>query len=530
MSRLPPVRPPPPVPTATAQGYVDDYVPKASASPSTTSSSSSSYDYSFGVALSGYDGSITHYYVSYSDPYVSGAVGVGHTDPTPTPEASKPVEGVVCDKNFPSLLSALHLDLGLRLNLMLIGINACRVTKMTSSELDVKKLGDVCTKIIRNGDLDKLTARSIRREAEEQMGLEERALDKAPYKQMVKDIVSKALEDLADSKEEKQGGSESAAEPGEESEAEAQGDSDRENGYSTDDRDGKDTCAEKNESDNKDEGADSDGNSSGDSDDDSNGDRDNDNDFSGESDRPSAKSTSRIKTKKRTIEATLPKKTKKAKTNSAGSMPLSKSNETTIGNLKTYINKCGMRKVWSKELSGMNATQQVRHLKKLLEDLGMEGRPTLEKCKKIKAKRDLQAELEAIEGDSIVASEDRLSREPARRRRSAVAKPASYRVDYSSEEEEEAGEEAGSGRDSGEESKSEGEGKGKDDESDSGKHASESEEQVGDDSEESEESDAYTEDEGEGEGDSDAEGYGNEEAAAHSNEEAEMASSVEDSE
>ncbi|KAJ1644493.1 hypothetical protein J3B02_004157 [Coemansia erecta] len=122
MSKLPPVRQPPPIPTATAQGYVDDYEPKASASPSTTSSSS--YDYSFGVALSGYDGSITHYYVSYSDPYVSGAVGVGHTDPTPTPE-SKPVEGIVCDKNFPSLLSGLHLDLGLRLNLMLIGINAC---------------------------------------------------------------------------------------------------------------------------------------------------------------------------------------------------------------------------------------------------------------------------------------------------------------------------------------------------------------------------------------------------------------------
>ncbi|KAJ2707741.1 hypothetical protein FB645_000514 [Coemansia sp. IMI 203386] len=123
MSNLPSVRPPPPIPTATAQGYVDDYQPKASANVSPTTSSSS-YDYSFAVNLSGFDGSITHYYVSYSDPFVSGAVGVGHTDPTPTPEV-KPVVGVVCDKGFPSLLSGLGLDLGLRLNLLLIGVNAC---------------------------------------------------------------------------------------------------------------------------------------------------------------------------------------------------------------------------------------------------------------------------------------------------------------------------------------------------------------------------------------------------------------------
>ncbi|KAI9506801.1 hypothetical protein BX070DRAFT_218572 [Coemansia spiralis] len=119
----PPVKPPQ-FHTGTTQGFYDQYEPRILTSSSHSSSSSSSYDYSFGVNLSGFDGSITHYYVSYSDPYVSGAVGVGPSDPTPT-QTQIITEGVVCDKKFPGLLSGLGLDLGLRLNLLLIGIDAC---------------------------------------------------------------------------------------------------------------------------------------------------------------------------------------------------------------------------------------------------------------------------------------------------------------------------------------------------------------------------------------------------------------------
>ncbi|KAJ2499241.1 hypothetical protein GGH96_003687 [Coemansia sp. RSA 1972] len=99
---------------------------KAETTPSTTPSttSSSSYNYSYIVALSGHDGSITHYYVSYSDPYVSGAVGVGHSEPmgtsTPTPALSSD-----CTLAYPGLLSILGIDLGLRLNLLFLGIDAC---------------------------------------------------------------------------------------------------------------------------------------------------------------------------------------------------------------------------------------------------------------------------------------------------------------------------------------------------------------------------------------------------------------------
>ncbi|KAJ2067197.1 hypothetical protein GGI08_001496 [Coemansia sp. S2] len=92
--------------------------------PQPTSSSSTTYDYSFAVGLSGFDGSITHYSVSYSDPFVSGVIGSGHVEPTPGP-ITVVNNGVVCNKDFPGLLSFLGLDLGIRLNLLLLGIDAC---------------------------------------------------------------------------------------------------------------------------------------------------------------------------------------------------------------------------------------------------------------------------------------------------------------------------------------------------------------------------------------------------------------------
>ncbi|KAJ2780435.1 hypothetical protein H4R18_003454 [Coemansia javaensis] len=96
------------------------FQPALPPTPTTTSSSSSSYDYSFVVDLSGFDGSITHYHVSYSDPWVSGEVGSGHVEPTPTP-VPPPRRGSVCDSSFPGLLSFLGLDLGVRLGIELIG-------------------------------------------------------------------------------------------------------------------------------------------------------------------------------------------------------------------------------------------------------------------------------------------------------------------------------------------------------------------------------------------------------------------------
>ncbi|KAJ2773630.1 hypothetical protein IWQ57_001207 [Coemansia nantahalensis] len=102
-----------------SQHLSPEYLPLSP--PPTTSSGHTS----FAVNLSGFDGSITHYHISYSDPQVSGEVGVGHVEPTPT-LAAIATQGVVCDQSFPGLLSGLlGLDLGVRLNLGFTGVGAC---------------------------------------------------------------------------------------------------------------------------------------------------------------------------------------------------------------------------------------------------------------------------------------------------------------------------------------------------------------------------------------------------------------------
>ena len=49
--------------------------------------------------------------------------------------------------------------------------------------------------------------------------------------------------------------------------------------------------------------------------------------------------------------------------------------------------------MWARELKGMNESEQIRHLRKLLSDLGMTGRLSMEKAKQIKEQRELAKEL-----------------------------------------------------------------------------------------------------------------------------------------
>lgn len=61
---------------------------------------------------------------------------------------------------------------------------------------------------------------------------------------------------------------------------------------------------------------------------------------------------------------------------------------------QSYVYGCGVRKVWTKEFQNLEkSSQQIKRLKEMLTELGMEGRPTIEKAKAIKAKRDFAQEL-----------------------------------------------------------------------------------------------------------------------------------------
>lgn len=57
----------------------------------------------------------------------------------------------------------------------------------------------------------------------------------------------------------------------------------------------------------------------------------------------------------------------------------------------------------------MSASQSIAHLNAILTELGMDGRPTLEKCKEIKRKREFEAEMREIDPSNIVSGSRRKS-------------------------------------------------------------------------------------------------------------------------
>ncbi|RGB25805.1 hypothetical protein C1646_442614 [Rhizophagus diaphanus] len=136
---------------------------------------------------------------------------------------------------------------------------------------------------------------------------------------------------------------------------------------------------------------------------------------------------------------------KKRKTEKAPlTKPTTEKNEKRIKALKASINKCGVRKNWSKELADCDTdSKKIKKLKKILEDLGVKGRPTLEKCKKVKKNRELEAELRAMDVDNIISDDVKESRKarasrgifnPVRRKASRVTQSSPEYDDSSSKD------------------------------------------------------------------------------------------------
>ncbi|KAF2858875.1 hypothetical protein K470DRAFT_220257 [Piedraia hortae CBS 480.64] len=71
------------------------------------------------------------------------------------------------------------------------------------------------------------------------------------------------------------------------------------------------------------------------------------------------------------------------------------SDEEEIKRLQGWLSKCGMKRVWGKELKKYDTNKEkIRHLKALLHDVGMTGRYSLDKAKQIKVARELAIDLE----------------------------------------------------------------------------------------------------------------------------------------
>ena len=69
-----------------------------------------------------------------------------------------------------------------------------------------------------------------------------------------------------------------------------------------------------------------------------------------------------------------------------------------IKRLQGWLVKCGIRKMWWKELQPYDTPKaKIRHLKGMLTDAGMTGRYSAEKASQIKEERELKADLEAVQ-------------------------------------------------------------------------------------------------------------------------------------
>lgn len=72
--------------------------------------------------------------------------------------------------------------------------------------------------------------------------------------------------------------------------------------------------------------------------------------------------------------------------------------QAEIKRLQGWLIKCGIRKMWHRELAPYDTPKaKISHLKGMLKDAGMEGRYSVEKAKKIKEERELRADLEMVQ-------------------------------------------------------------------------------------------------------------------------------------
>ena len=69
-----------------------------------------------------------------------------------------------------------------------------------------------------------------------------------------------------------------------------------------------------------------------------------------------------------------------------------------IKRLQGWLTKCGIRKMWYKELAPFETSKaKISHLKEMLADAGLTGRYSLDKATEIREARELQADLEAVQ-------------------------------------------------------------------------------------------------------------------------------------
>ena len=91
-------------------------------------------------------------------------------------------------------------------------------------------------------------------------------------------------------------------------------------------------------------------------------------------------------------------KSKKTKTTKSKAATDEDPDQAEIKRLQGWLVKCGIRKVWGKELKPFETPKaKIKHLKDMLTEAGMAGRYSVEKASQIKEARELAADIEAVQ-------------------------------------------------------------------------------------------------------------------------------------
>ena len=115
------------------------------------------------------------------------------------------------------------------------------------------------------------------------------------------------------------------------------------------------------------------------------------------------------KRKRKTKDSAAPKARKSAGKASTKTKPDAEDpDQAEIKRLQGWLVKCGIRKLWGKELKPYETPRaKINHLRDMLAEAGMTGRYSLEKANQIKEARELAADIEAVqEGAERWGAED----------------------------------------------------------------------------------------------------------------------------
>ncbi|KAF1979657.1 hypothetical protein BU23DRAFT_548858 [Bimuria novae-zelandiae CBS 107.79] len=138
----------------------------------------------------------------------------------------------------------------------------------------------------------------------------------------------------------------------------------------------------------------------------------------------------------------------KAKPKAAKAKAEDDPDQAEIKRLQGWLVKCGIRKVWGKELKDCETPKEkIRHLKGMLKDAGMDGKYSVEKAAKIKEQREFAKDLEDIKAGAAAWGETSSTGRPRRAAASRPVKPTVF-PDLSDEDiEDKAGDEKDQGTD-----------------------------------------------------------------------------------